>query len=74
MLTLYQLLRRTMVEAAEPRPGTDPDRCGFIIALQTTRDLLVIAKGVFEQGIGKIGRRVLSTLSPARRSPVSTAR
>lgn len=72
LLTLYQLLRRTMVEAAESRPGTDPDRCGFTIALQTARDLLVCAEGVFEQGIGQIGRRVLSALSPARRTRVST--
>ena len=33
MLTLYQALRTVMVEAAESRPGTDPDRCGFTIAL-----------------------------------------
>ncbi|ODA71320.1 hypothetical protein APS67_004488 [Streptomyces sp. AVP053U2] len=72
LLTLYQLLRRTMVEAAESRPGTDPDRCSFTIALQTARDLLVCAGGIFEQGIGEIGRRVLSTLSPARRNRVST--
>ncbi|WP_406381684.1 hypothetical protein [Streptomyces sp. NBC_01618] len=51
----YQLLRRTMVEAAESRPGTDPDRCGFTIALQPARDLLVCAEGVFEQDIGEIG-------------------
>ncbi|MGW7201293.1 IS4 family transposase, partial [Streptomyces chryseus] len=67
-----ELLRRTMVEAAESRPGTDPDRCGFTIAFQTARDLLVCAEGVFEQGIGEIGRRALSALSPARRSRVST--
>lgn len=72
LLTLYQLLRRTMVEAAESRPGTDPDRCGFTIALQTARDLLVCAEGVFEQGLGEIGCRVLSALSPARRTRVST--
>ncbi|MFB6785022.1 hypothetical protein ACFCX0_49440 [Streptomyces sp. NPDC056352] len=72
LLTLYQLLRRTMIEAAESRPGTDPDRCGFAIALQTACDLLVCAEGVFEQGIEEIGRRVLSALSPARRTRVST--
>ena len=72
LLTLYQLLRRTMVEAAESQPGTDPDRCGFTIALQTARDLLVCAQGVFAQGIGEIGRRLLSALSPARRTRVST--
>ncbi|MFE9942057.1 IS4 family transposase [Streptomyces hirsutus] len=72
LLTLYQLLRRAMVEAAESRLGTDPDRCNFTIALQTARGLLVGAQGVFEQGIGEIGRRVLSALSPARRSRIST--
>ncbi len=72
LLTLYQLLRRTMVEAAESRPGTDPDRCGFTIALQAARELLTGAEGIFEQGIGEIGRRVLSALLPARRSRVST--
>ncbi|MGW1803348.1 hypothetical protein ACWCQN_48155, partial [Streptomyces sp. NPDC001984] len=38
-----RVVRRTRVEAAESRPGTDPDRCGFTIALQTARDLLVCA-------------------------------
>ncbi|GGM24670.1 hypothetical protein GCM10010129_81430 [Streptomyces fumigatiscleroticus] len=72
LLTLYRLLRRTMVQAAESQPGTDPDRCSFTIALQTARDPLVCAEGLFEQGIGEIGRRVLSALSPARRARVST--
>ncbi|MEU5380254.1 hypothetical protein ABZ359_32855 [Streptomyces sp. NPDC005968] len=72
LLILYQLLRRVMIEAAESRPGTDPDRCGFTIALHTARDLLVRAEGLFEQGIGAIGHRVLSALSPARRARVST--
>ena len=72
LLVLYQLIRRAMVEAAESRPGTDPDRCGFTVALQTARDLLVRAEEVFEQGIGAIGRRVLSELAPPRRSRVST--
>jgi hypothetical protein len=72
LLVLYQLLRQAMVEAAESRPGTDPDRCGFTIALQTARDLLVRAEGVVEQGIGVIGQRVLSALAPKRRPRVST--
>ena len=59
-------------EAAESQPGTDPDRCGFTVALHTARDLLVRAEEVFEQGVGAIGRRVLSALSPARRPRVST--
>jgi hypothetical protein len=72
LLALYQLLRRTTVQAAESQPGTDPDRCGFAIALQTARDLLVGAEGIFEQCIGEIGRRILSALLPARRARVST--
>ncbi|MFH9353864.1 hypothetical protein [Kitasatospora sp. NPDC017646] len=72
LLVLYRLLRRAMVEAAESRPGTDPDRCGFTIAYQTARDLLIRAEGVLEQGMGAIGRRVLSALLPARRPRVST--
>ncbi|OKI23143.1 hypothetical protein A6A25_34995 [Saccharothrix sp. CB00851] len=38
LLTLYQLLRTVMVDAAESRPGTDPDRCGFTTALHAARD------------------------------------
>ncbi|MGW7674675.1 IS4 family transposase, partial [Streptomyces sp. NPDC054775] len=72
LLILYQLLRRVMIEAAESRPGTDPDHCGSTIALHTARDLLVRAEGLVEQGIGSIGHRVLSALSPARRARVST--
>jgi hypothetical protein len=72
LLTLYQLLRRAMVEATESRPGTNPDRCGFTIALQTARDLLVRGEGIVEQGLGEISRRVLSALLPARRTRVST--
>ncbi|MFF8919569.1 IS4 family transposase [Streptomyces sp. NPDC015032] len=72
LLTLYQLLRRTMVEAAESRPGIDPDRCGFTIAFQSARDLLIRAEGITEQGLGEIGHRLLSALLPARRLRVST--
>ncbi|MFD9797010.1 IS4 family transposase [Streptomyces sp. NPDC059070] len=75
LLTLYQLLRTVTVEAAESRPGTDPDRCGFTIALQTARDQVVQAAGVIVDAtgpIGEIGRRVLAGLLPLRRSRVST--
>ena len=75
LLTLYQLLRTVMVDAAESRPGTDPDRCGFTIALHTARDQVVQAAGVTARGIalvGAIGRRVLASLLPPRRQRVST--
>jgi hypothetical protein len=72
MLTLYQALRTVMVEAAESRPGTDPDRCGFTIALHTARDLVVQAAGITSGATGIIGRRILAGLLPPRRPRVST--
>jgi Transposase DDE domain len=73
LLTLYQALRTLMVEAAESRPGTDPDRCGFTVALHTARDLVVQAAGITGGAtIGVIGQRVLAGLLPPRRPRVST--
>ncbi|MGY3061646.1 hypothetical protein ACVWZD_005944 [Streptomyces sp. TE3672] len=72
MLTLYQALRTVMVEAAESRPGTDPDRCGFTIALHTARDLVVQAAGISSGATGVIGRQILAGLLPPRRPRVST--
>lgn len=46
LLVLHQVLRTVMVEAVEPRPGTDPDRCGFTTAIQTARDLVAQAADV----------------------------
>ncbi|MER6127109.1 transposase domain-containing protein [Streptomyces sp. NPDC001795] len=72
---LYQLLRTAMVGAAESLPGTDPDRCGFTIALQTAREQVVQAAGVIVDAtdpVGTIGRRVLAALLPPRRPRVST--
>ncbi len=75
LLTLYQLLRTVMVDAAESLPGTDPDRCGFTIAFQTARDQVVQAAGIITDRavpVGVIGRRVLAGLLPPRRTRVST--
>ncbi|HEY8985042.1 MAG TPA: transposase [Streptomyces sp.] len=75
-LALYQALRTVMVQAAESRSGTDPDRCGFTIALQTARDLVLQAAGITTTArlstIGVIGQRVLADLLPPRRPRVST--
>ncbi len=73
-LTLYQLLRTVMVDAVETRPGTDPDRAGFTVALQTARDQLILAAPA-TGGLGRateIGRCVLDALLPDRRPRVST--
>jgi hypothetical protein len=75
VLTLYQLLRTTMVDAAESRPGTDPDRCGFSTALHAARDLVIRPgdnPGTTTGLVGTIGRRVLAALLPPRRPRVST--
>ncbi|OIJ97354.1 hypothetical protein BIV23_31310 [Streptomyces monashensis] len=72
---LYQVLRIVMVDAAESVPGTDPDRCGFTIALQAARDQVVTACDVITTTpgpAGTIGHRVLSGLLSLRRPRVST--
>ncbi|MFE9360501.1 IS4 family transposase [Streptomyces olivaceoviridis] len=74
LLTLYQVLRAVMVEAAESLPGTDPDRCSFTVALQTARDQVVQAAGIVsdEPGcLGLIGQRVLARLLAPRRHRAS---
>ncbi|MBA4867391.1 IS4/IS5 family transposase, partial [Streptomyces sp. PSKA54] len=78
LLALYQALRTVMVEATESQPGTDPDRCGFTIAIQTARDLVVQAADVIKPDApgtgttGVIGNRVLAGLLPHRRPRIST--
>jgi hypothetical protein len=71
LLTLYQLLRMAMVTAVETRPGTDPDRASFTVALEAARDQLTAARGICPAGPadlpGAIGRAVLAALLPARR-------
>lgn len=42
-LALYKALRAAMVDAVETVPGTDPDRAGFTVALETARTQVVLA-------------------------------
>ena len=71
LLTLYQILRTAMVHASETRPGTDPDRASFTIALNAARDQVSHAAGVIADTVidlvGHIGRLVLANLLPNRR-------
>jgi hypothetical protein len=71
LLTLYQLLRMAMTDAAQAAPGTDPDRASFTTALEAARDQLTAARGICPAGPadlpGSIGRAVLASLLPARR-------
>jgi hypothetical protein len=75
LLCCYQLLRLAMADATSTRPGTDPDRASFTIALHTARDQLIQAAGVIATTtidlVGKIGRQVLDNLLPDRRLRVS---
>jgi len=75
LLVTYQLLRTAMADATATRPGTDPDRACFTIAMQTARDQLVQAAGVIAGAVtgpvDTIGRHVLAGLLPARRSRAS---
>ena len=77
LLTLYQALRRAMVTAVESRPGTDPDRASFTIALSTAQNLLVNAANVITDAtndvdlVGDIGTAVLADLLPPRRPRTS---
>ena len=68
LLTLYQAIRRAMVTAVESRPGTDPDRASFTIAL-SRQNLLVNAANVITDLtddvdlVGDIGRLSWPTCS-----------
>jgi hypothetical protein len=71
LLVAYQILRLAMADATGTRPGIDPDRASFTIALNTARDLVVQAAGVIADSVidlvGTIGRRILADLMPERR-------
>jgi len=70
-LSLYQAIRRTMTDAVESVPGTDPDRAAFTVALETARDQVIAADGILPgtepARIGRIGVAILENLLPARR-------
>ncbi|MEV6332947.1 hypothetical protein [Streptomyces sp. NPDC051909] len=77
-LTVYRLLRMAMVDAVELRPGLDPDRASFTIALERAREHVVLARATAAGSgsdllVGAIGRAVLDGLLPTRR-PRSSAR
>lgn len=73
LLTLHQVLRTVMVDAAESVPGTDPDRASFTVAVEAARDQVVGARDILDSGIvGGIGRALLAHLLPARRPRISS--
>jgi hypothetical protein len=69
LLTLYQLLRMAMTDAAQSA-GADPDRASFTTAMEAAADQLIQARGIIPDAPdlpGVIGRAVLAGLLPARR-------
>ncbi|WP_089107447.1 IS4 family transposase [Streptomyces hyaluromycini] len=75
LLTVYQVIRIAIADAASTVPGADPDRASFSVALQTARDQVIQATGVIADTtidlVGTIGRAVLDNLMPARRLRLS---
>ncbi len=78
LLTVYQLLRIAMVDAVESRPGLDPDRASFAIALHAARNQVTAAAGIIVDDrqdppdlLGVIGRAVLAGILPERRARYS---
>ncbi len=68
LLTLYQALRRAMVNAIESLPDTDPDRASFTTALAKAQDLLITADNIITDTpdlIGDIGHAVLVSCNGA---------
>ncbi|MFD3689043.1 IS4 family transposase, partial [Nocardiopsis sp. NPDC058631] len=71
LLVAYQALRTAMSDALLHRPGIDPDRTAFTIALSTARDQIIRAGGIIPATridlVGRIGAALLNGLLPDRR-------
>lgn len=66
-----------MTDAALARPGTDPDRLSFTVALEAARDQVALAFGLDTLAYpptapGTIGGAVLAAIMPQRRLRIST--
>lgn len=72
LLITYQALRTAIADTALTRPGIDPDRLSFTVALQAARDQVIHAAAAITATtvdlIGRIGAAVLNQPLPARRS------
>jgi Insertion element 4 transposase N-terminal/Transposase DDE domain len=75
LLVTYQVLRTAIADAAATAPGTDPDRASFTVALNTSRDQVILAAGILAGPVtdlaGTIGRHVMASLMPSRRLRIS---
>jgi hypothetical protein len=70
----YQVPSLAMADATAARPGVDPNRAGFTVAVNADRDLVIQAAGVVAGTVidlvGTIGCRVPADLPPDRRMRV----
>jgi hypothetical protein len=74
LLLTYQVPRTAMTDATDTRPGIDPDRTGFTIALHAAHDQVVQAAGVIADTValvGAIARLILANLLPDPRAQTS---
>ncbi|MEY9997358.1 ribosomal protein L30/L7E [Streptomyces sp. V4I8] len=69
-LTVYQLLRMAMTDAAHTA-GADPDRACFTHALQAARTQVTLAEGLTTATPGAIDAAVRTNLLPVRRPRIS---
>ncbi|MFI6578108.1 transposase [Nocardiopsis sp. NPDC050513] len=69
-LTVYQLLRMAMTDAARAA-GADPDHVSFTHALTAARTQVTLAEGVTATAPGAIDAAVRANLLPARRPRIS---
>jgi hypothetical protein len=72
LLTVYQAIVRIVCDAVASKPGLDPDRASFTIALETARDQVIAAAAILPPPgrtvlVGVIGHALLNNLLPARR-------
>ncbi|WP_229076850.1 IS4 family transposase [Actinoplanes sp. DH11] len=72
LLILYQLIRTAITEATEQRPGTDPDRASFTIALANACNQLINAAGILPDTLAPTrGGSAATDALPARRDRAS---
>lgn len=74
LLTVYQALRMTMIDAVETRPTTDPDRASFTIALEHARNQVTNTANLLPDPtdpLGVIGQALLTNLMDPRRARIS---
>jgi hypothetical protein len=72
LLVAYQAIRIAIADTAIARPDLDPDRGSFTVALNAARDQIIKAAGIITESVvdivGVIGRQVLASPLPPRRS------